>query len=34
MSDKSGLKLAMDKGIELGEVGQRVVFENEHVRIS
>jgi len=33
MSDKSGLKLAAEKGISLGEVGQRVVFENEHVRI-
>jgi hypothetical protein len=33
MNDKSGLKLAADKGIKLGEVGQRVLFENEYVRI-
>jgi hypothetical protein len=33
MSDKSGLKVAAAKGIKLGEVGQRVVLENDHVRI-
>ena len=33
MSDKSGLKAAAEKGIKLGEVGQRIVFENEQVRI-
>jgi hypothetical protein len=33
MSDKSGLKAAAEKGIKLGEVGQHIVFENEHVRI-
>ena len=33
MSDKAGLKAAAEKGIKLGEVGQRIVFENDHVRI-
>src|SRR5262249_59458474 len=33
MTDKSGLKAAKEKGIALGEIGQRIVFENEHVRI-
>jgi len=33
MTDKSGLKAAKEKGITLGEIGQRIVFENEHVRI-
>jgi hypothetical protein len=33
MSDKSGLKAAAEKGIKLGDVGQRIVFENEQVRI-
>ena len=33
MADKSGLKAAAKKGIALGEIGQRIVFENEHVRI-
>ena len=33
MSDKSGLKAAAEKGIKLGEVGQRIVFENDHVRV-
>ena len=33
MSDKSGLKAAAEKGIKLGEVGQRIVFENNHVRV-
>ncbi|HKS84927.1 MAG TPA: hypothetical protein VJR71_05585 [Pseudolabrys sp.] len=33
MSDNSGLKLATEKGIKLGEVGQRVVFENDYLRI-
>jgi len=33
MTDKSGLRAASEKGITLGEIGQRIVFENEHVRI-
>jgi hypothetical protein len=33
MSDKSGLNAAAEKGIKLGDVGQRIVFENEQVRI-
>jgi len=33
MTDKSGLKAAAEKGIELGAVGQRIVLENEHVRV-
>ncbi len=33
MIDKTGIKTAAEKGIVLGEVGQRIVLENEHVRI-
>jgi len=33
MSDKSGLKASAEKGVKLGDVGQRIVFENEQVRI-
>lgn len=33
MSDEHGLKLANERGISLGEIGQRIVLENEHVRI-
>jgi hypothetical protein len=33
MSDKSGLKAAAAKGIKLGEVGQRIVLENDHLRV-
>jgi hypothetical protein len=33
MTDKTGIKTAAEKGIKLGEVGQRIVLENEHVRI-
>jgi hypothetical protein len=33
MTDKTGIKTAAAKGITLGEVGQRIVLENEHVRI-
>src|SRR5262249_29574682 len=33
MIDKSGLKAAKEKGVTLGEIGQRIVLENEHVRI-
>jgi hypothetical protein len=33
MDDKSGLKLASDRGIALGQVGDRILFENEHIRM-
>ena len=33
MSDKYGLKSAAEKGIALREIGQRIVLENEYVRI-
>ena len=33
MADTYGLEEAANRGITLGEVGQRIVFENEHVRI-
>lgn len=33
MSDRSGIAEAAKRGIKLGEVGQRIVLENEHVRI-
>ncbi len=33
MSDKSGIQEAAKRGIALGEVGQRIVLENEHVRV-
>lgn len=33
MTDKTGIKTAAEKSIKLGEVGQRIVLENEHVRI-
>ncbi|MGH6674359.1 MAG: hypothetical protein ACRECE_07005 [Xanthobacteraceae bacterium] len=33
MADEYGLKRAAERGIVLGEVGQRIVLENEHVRV-
>jgi hypothetical protein len=33
MPDPYGLEEAKKRGIALGEVGQRIVLENEHVRI-
>ena len=33
MSDKNGIEEAAKRGIKLGEVGQKIVFENEHVSI-
>jgi mannose-6-phosphate isomerase-like protein (cupin superfamily) len=33
MSDKFGIQEAAKRGIKLGEVGQRIVLENEHVRV-
>ena len=33
MTDKFGLKAAADRGVKLGEVGNKILFENEHIRI-
>jgi hypothetical protein len=33
MQDKHGLTLAAERGIKLGEVGDKILFENEHVRM-
>jgi hypothetical protein len=33
MSDSNGLKAAAERGIALGQVGHRIVLENEHVRV-
>src|SRR5487761_1073354 len=33
MTDEYGLKLAAERNIALGEVGQRIVLENEYVRV-
>jgi hypothetical protein len=33
MSDSHGLKAAAARGITLGQVGHRIVMENEHVRV-
>jgi hypothetical protein len=33
MSDKYGIAEAAKRGIKLGEIGQRIVIENEYVRI-
>jgi quercetin dioxygenase-like cupin family protein len=33
MSDKFGIAEAAKHGITLGQVGQRIVLENEHVRV-
>jgi hypothetical protein len=33
MSDPNGLKAAAERGITLGEIGHRIVLENEHVRV-
>jgi hypothetical protein len=33
MNDRTGIATAAAKGIKLGAVGQRIVLENEHVRI-
>ena len=33
MSDKLGLKLAAERGIKLGQVGDKILFENEHIRM-
>jgi quercetin dioxygenase-like cupin family protein len=33
MDDKSGLKLAADRRIILGQVGDEILFENEYIRM-
>ena len=33
MPDEYGVKLAAQRGIALGEVGQRIVLENQYVRV-
>lgn len=33
MSDKYGLERAAERGVALGEVGQRILLENEFVRV-
>ena len=33
MSDQYGLKHAAQRGIALGEIGQRIVLENEYIRV-
>ena len=33
MGDKHGLKFAAERGIRLGQVGDKILFENEHIRM-
>ena len=33
MEDKYGLKTAADRGIKLGDIGNKILFENEHIRM-
>jgi hypothetical protein len=33
MSDRYGVKAAAERGIALGQIGHRIVLENEHVRV-
>lgn len=33
MSDRYGVKAAAGRGITLGQVGHRIILENEHVRV-
>ena len=33
MSDSNGVKTAAERGIALGQVGHRIILENEHVRV-
>src|ERR1700677_3146369 len=33
MDDKSGLKAAADRGITLGKVGDKILFENDYIRM-
>jgi hypothetical protein len=33
MDDKFGLKAAADRGIALGDIGDKVLFKNDHIRM-
>jgi hypothetical protein len=33
MDDKFGLKAAAARGVKLGEIGQKILFENDQVRV-
>src|SRR3984885_15429697 len=33
MDDKNGLKLAAERGVKLGQVGDKILFENDHIRM-
>lgn len=33
MDDKFGLKAAADRGVTLGQVGDKILFENEYIRM-
>src|ERR1700722_20080100 len=33
MDDKFGLRTTADRGIKLGEIGQKILFENDQVRV-
>jgi hypothetical protein len=33
MDDKHGLKAAADRGIKLRDIGDKILFENEHIRM-
>lgn len=33
MDDKLGLRAAADRGVKLGAVGDKILFENEHIRM-
>jgi len=33
MEDKHGLKAAADRGIKLRDIGDKILFENEHIRM-
>jgi hypothetical protein len=33
MTDRTGIKTAAEKGIKLREIGQRIVLENEYIRV-
>jgi uncharacterized cupin superfamily protein len=33
MNDRFGIKAAADRGIKLGQIGDQILFENEHIRM-
>ena len=33
MADSVGVKTAAERGVKLGQVGHRIILENEHVRV-